>query len=315
MTTEQLLREALRKIKHEAVSLADAQVIALDALSAPAQPASGEAVEFDGYKGERQVRWYINELNRVRIINQWLADVYCNELRKFYKAKHAAHVKDERDIELRASNDLADLWRSRKDLVENYWLPGGDKPEDMTPFERFHDEVTKRLLSVFAGTTPPASQEQAQPSMRDGEIAALVNKLRDIAMEFHGQQQLRERIAGLIVPVLKAAQPSGEVVAYLLCGGRLYKDQVVMGRGVAEDRARTRDDGTKIEPLVKQSDRYTAPQPAQPAARVAMTEAERSKAFQDSWASGTDFYAGIDAAERHHRIGGITSNGANDASN
>jgi len=55
-----------------------------------------------------------------------------------------------------------------------------------------------------------ASQEQAQPGMKDGEIATLVNKLRDIAIEFHGQQQLRERIAGLIVPVLKAAQPSGE---------------------------------------------------------------------------------------------------------
>jgi hypothetical protein len=42
----QLLREALRKIKHEAVSLADAQVIALDALSAAVQPASGEAFDW-----------------------------------------------------------------------------------------------------------------------------------------------------------------------------------------------------------------------------------------------------------------------------
>lgn len=42
MTTEnQLLREALRKIKYEAVSLGDAQVIALEALTQPAQ--AGEA--------------------------------------------------------------------------------------------------------------------------------------------------------------------------------------------------------------------------------------------------------------------------------
>jgi len=40
--TEQLLREALHKIKHEAVSLADAQVIALEALTQTAQ--AGEAV-------------------------------------------------------------------------------------------------------------------------------------------------------------------------------------------------------------------------------------------------------------------------------
>lgn len=39
--TEQLLREALHKIKYEAVSLADAQVIALEALTQPAQ--AGEA--------------------------------------------------------------------------------------------------------------------------------------------------------------------------------------------------------------------------------------------------------------------------------
>lgn len=44
MTTEnQLLREALRKIKHEAASLADAQVIALEALSQPAE--GGEVVD------------------------------------------------------------------------------------------------------------------------------------------------------------------------------------------------------------------------------------------------------------------------------
>ena len=42
----QLLRDALRRIQLEAVSLADAQVIALESLSAPTQPASGEAVAY-----------------------------------------------------------------------------------------------------------------------------------------------------------------------------------------------------------------------------------------------------------------------------
>lgn len=58
MTTEQKLREALRRIKHEAASLADAQVIALEALSLPtqAEPAAGGATvpvwlaqELDGH--------------------------------------------------------------------------------------------------------------------------------------------------------------------------------------------------------------------------------------------------------------------------
>lgn len=37
--------------------------------------------------------------------------------------------------------------------------------------------------------------------------------------------------------------------AYLICGGRLYKDQVVMGLPQAEDRVATRGDGSRIEPL------------------------------------------------------------------
>jgi len=39
--------------------------------------------------------------------------------------------------------------------------------------------------------------------LKDHEVAAAVNGLRDIAFEFHGTQQLRERIARFIVPLLK----------------------------------------------------------------------------------------------------------------
>ena len=40
--------------------------------------------------------------------------------------------------------------------------------------------------------------------MNDHEIAKLINDLRDVAIKYHDTQQLRERIAGLVVPVLKA---------------------------------------------------------------------------------------------------------------
>lgn len=56
--------------------------------------------------------------------------------------------------------------------------------------------------------TSPASQEQAQQPIKDHQIAQIVNQLRGIAIEFGGTQQLRERIAGVIVPVLKAKQPA-----------------------------------------------------------------------------------------------------------
>jgi hypothetical protein len=40
--------------------------------------------------------------------------------------------------------------------------------------------------------------------MKDHEIAAIVNQLRDVAKEYGQTQQLRDRIASLIVPVLEA---------------------------------------------------------------------------------------------------------------
>ena len=39
--------------------------------------------------------------------------------------------------------------------------------------------------------------------LKDHEIARIVNELRDIALEFHAHQSLRERIAYAIVPFLK----------------------------------------------------------------------------------------------------------------
>lgn len=39
--------------------------------------------------------------------------------------------------------------------------------------------------------------------MKDHEIAQVVNAIRDAALEFRDAQQLRERIARLVVPLLK----------------------------------------------------------------------------------------------------------------
>ena len=42
-------------------------------------------------------------------------------------------------------------------------------------------------------------------------------------------------------------------IAYMICGGRIYKDQPVSGLLTAEDRVATRKDGSRAEPLVSQS--------------------------------------------------------------
>jgi hypothetical protein len=50
------------------------------------------------------------------------------------------------------------------------------------------------------------AQAQADSVLKDHQIAALVNELRDIAIQYHVAQQLRERIAQVVVPAVRAAQ-------------------------------------------------------------------------------------------------------------
>jgi len=42
--------------------------------------------------------------------------------------------------------------------------------------------------------------------MKDHEIRETINELRDIAIEWHAYEQLRERIAGVILKPLKRLQ-------------------------------------------------------------------------------------------------------------
>lgn len=60
--------------------------------------------------------------------------------------------------------------------------------------------IYRAMLAV--APTPPT--QAADSALKDHQIAALVNELRDIAVEFHGTQQLRERIARAVIPALKA---------------------------------------------------------------------------------------------------------------
>jgi hypothetical protein len=69
------------------------------------------------------------------------------------------------------------------------------------------------VLSLDAGRRARAALAQAEPGqqpVKDHEIAQAVNSLRDIAIQFHATQQLRERIVGVVLPLLKrsrAAEP------------------------------------------------------------------------------------------------------------
>ncbi|MCB3305120.1 hypothetical protein H5855_03755 [Klebsiella pneumoniae] len=65
-----------------------------------------------------------------------------------------------------------------------------------------------KVISVSAGSGATPLYRHSQPATvvpKDHQIRELVNQLRDIAIEYHGTQQLRERIAR----VLRAAMLSG----------------------------------------------------------------------------------------------------------
>ena len=63
--------------------------------------------------------------------------------------------------------------------------------------------------------------------VKDHEIAAAVNALRDIAVSYHASGQLRERISALIVPLLRAAQPDIDRVNWLQRAGSVSLGVVV----------------------------------------------------------------------------------------
>ncbi|MRV72517.1 hypothetical protein GJ700_12435 [Duganella sp. FT92W] len=69
----------------------------------------------------------------------------------------------------------------------------------------------RKWEATAAGLRAALAAQPAAP-VDDRRIADTVNALRDVAVKFHDAQQLRERIAHIVVPLLKAA-PAGEPVA------------------------------------------------------------------------------------------------------
>lgn len=61
-------------------------------------------------------------------------------------------------------------------------------------------------------SAPVGDGSATQPAwpMKDHELRELVNALRDVAIKYHGTQQLRERIAQVVHPWARPTQPAGE---------------------------------------------------------------------------------------------------------
>ncbi len=68
------------------------------------------------------------------------------------------------------------------------------------------DDIFYRPDDKIPSGSTPLYTRPAPSVLKDDQIAALVNKVRDIAHMFHDHQSLRERIAIELVPALKASQ-------------------------------------------------------------------------------------------------------------
>ena len=97
--------------------------------------------------------------------------------------------------------------------MANVLLAGMNSEPDCKERKLFCSTDTARMrkvISVSAGTEDAPLYRHAQPapaSMKDHQIRELVNELRDIAIEHHGTQQLRERIARTVRAAMLAAAP------------------------------------------------------------------------------------------------------------
>lgn len=80
------------------------------------------------------------------------------------------------------------------------WLRGAAQGDRKNISRGEAAEALQRLLAAAPVPAPDA--------LDDRKIADTVNQLRDIAIQFHGAQQLRERIAHVVVPLLKVAPDS-----------------------------------------------------------------------------------------------------------
>lgn len=74
---------------------------------------------------------------------------------------------------------------------------------------------------------PGSSAPPAPVSMKDHQIRELVNELRDIAVEYHGTQQLRERIARTVrAAMLQGADGNSPVIpdGWVACSERMPEE-------------------------------------------------------------------------------------------
>jgi hypothetical protein len=217
--------------------------------------------------------------------------------------------------------------RQMVDDMHKQWCNGGvpergefpliDRVDDWLAARPSQEQAQQAFADVSDINAAMVIREQAQPSDDDRatiedyqealrSVDALVRRL-DVALNGDGAAP-QARLCDIVSQV--EAQPSDEVVAWLMQA--IGTSQFEFAK--PHQKAIHKNMWTDAFPVF----RGTAPQSAQPAARVAMTEAERTEmacaVAQISTGRSLREVAAtaIDWTERRYGIGGITSNGEDD---
>lgn len=117
--------------------------------------------------------------------------------REWYLRGHALEEKEAELARLRAQGPVAWMWNDMIGIPHTHISP--TRPT-------WPDAGASSAMSVAINVRPLYAEPMPAPSLKDNEIAQLVNALRDCAVEFHAAQQLRERIAAIVVPALRGVR-------------------------------------------------------------------------------------------------------------
>ena len=93
-----------------------------------------------------------------------------------------------------------DIAKLRDALV---WF-GESTPESLEECEIYRTRLMRRLIKAVIGQRDRfhAAPESDMGAVKDHEIRDAVNRLRDVAIQFHHTQQLRSRIQDVVLPLL-----------------------------------------------------------------------------------------------------------------
>ena len=129
--------------------------------------------------------WVEDEYIGVIVVEDWLPKDQA-ELDEYVKDNLPAELQERRKADSVKIND--DMAYAFHHALSDSSL-GADEVE----------EIKNGLRAAFANVAAP------QPALKDHQIRELVNELRDIAVKYHGTQQLRERIARTVSAAMLSA--------------------------------------------------------------------------------------------------------------